>query len=117
MQEQIYNLKAENDRLKRINDELRSIIRRKKEQLKTVNYMLFEEKDMTKNEWKLRYKFAQKDRRYQSYRYMAKKYKTCLQEIKAIAEYIMTSDTEKWTLDEPFKQIEKILELTKAEEE
>ena len=49
MQEQIYNLKAENDRLKRINDELHSIIRRKKEQLKTVNYMLFEEKDMTKN--------------------------------------------------------------------
>ena len=48
---------------------------------------------------------------------MAKKYKTCLQEIKAIAEYIMTSDPEKWTLDEPFKQIEKILELTKAEEE
>lgn len=40
-----------------------------------------------------------------------------LQEIKAIAEYIMTSDTEKWALDEPFKQIEKILELTKAEEE
>lgn len=40
-----------------------------------------------------------------------------LQEIKAIAEYIMTSDTEKWTLDEPFKQIEKILALTKAEEE
>lgn len=43
--------------------------------------------------------------------------KSYLQEIKAIAEYIMTSDTEKWTLDEPFKQIEKILELTKAEEE
>lgn len=44
-------------------------------------------------------------------------YKQTLQEIKAIAEYLMTSDTEKWTLDEPFKQIEKILELTKAEEE
>ena len=43
--------------------------------------------------------------------------KQTLQEIKAIAKHIMTSDTEKWTLDEPFKQIEKILELTKAEEE
>lgn len=87
-EEQVKELKAENERLKRINDELHSIIRRKKEQLKTVNYMLFEEKDMTKNEWKLRYKFAQKDRRYQSYRYMAKKYKTCLQEIKEYAECI-----------------------------
>lgn len=45
-------------------------------------------------------------------------YLQALQEIKEIVEYIMTSDTEKWTLDEPFKQIEKILDLiTKAEEE
>jgi len=84
--EDIKQLKAENERLKRINDELHSIIRRKKEQLKTVNYMLFEDKDMTKSEWKLKYKLAKKDRRYQSYQYMAKQYKTCLQEIKGIAE-------------------------------
>ena len=49
---------------------------------------------------------------------LCENYRTTLQEIRAIAENIMTSDTEKWTLDEPFKQIDKILDLiTKAEEE
>ena len=61
---------------------------RKKEQIKNLNYMLFEEKEMSTQEWKLKYKLANKERKFIQYKDIVSKklqdYCKTLDEIKEI---------------------------------
>lgn len=122
----IVELKAENERLsswlassEKQRKEVCNVIHKKKEQIQTLKYMLFDEKEIPKDKFTMYYRIAQNERRTKSHRDLCtnivKKYKQTLQEIKEIAEAdVHIVGDEKFYYD----SIEKILQvITKAESE
>lgn len=101
--DEVAELKAECEKLKswldKAEQEQKKFIdknRELKQQVKTLNYMLFDEKEMSKNEYTLKYKLADKERRWTQYKHLTKgkldKYKQALQEIRDIAENVCRDD-------------------------
>ena len=97
-------IKAENERLsswlassEKQRMEVCNVIHKKKEQIQTLKYMLFDEKEIPKDKFTMYYRIAQNERRTKSHRDLCtnivKKYKQTLQEIKEIAEQCMNKDT------------------------
>lgn len=97
---QLQRAKAENEKLKewlenkeKAYNHLCNVNNRKKEQIKNLNYMLFEEKEMTIQEWKLKYRLANKERKFIQYKEITNKrlnnYKQALEKIK---KYIKDND-------------------------
>lgn len=119
-------LKVENEKLtswlessERQKKEVCNVIHKKKEQIQTLKYMLFDEKEIPKDKFTMYYRIAQNERRTKSHRDLCtnivKKYKQTLQEIKAIAEN--GTKTEDYLLGQRYTDlIDRILDLiTKAE--
>lgn len=97
MQQENAELKAENEKLtswlassEKQKTELCNVIHKKKEQIQTMKYMLFDEKEIPKDKFTMYYRIAQNERRTKSHRDLCtnivKKYRQTLQEIKDIAE-------------------------------
>jgi CRISPR/Cas system CMR-associated protein Cmr5 small subunit len=128
----IETLKAENERLKEENERLSSwlassekqrkevcnVIHKKKEQIQTLKYMLFDEKEIPKDKFTMYYRIAQNERRTKSHRDLCinivKKHKQTLQEIKAIAEDAYENESE-YQATGVYSEI--LQKITKAEEE
>lgn len=94
---QLSELKAENERLsswlassEKQRMEVCNVIHKKKEQIQTLKYMLFDEKEIPKDKFTMYYRIAQNERRTKSHRDLCtnivKKYKQTLQEIKEYCE-------------------------------
>lgn len=92
-QGKIAELKAENEKLaswlessEKEKKELCNVIHKRKEQIQTLKYMLFDEKEIPKDKFTMYYRIAQNERRTKSHRDLCtnivKKYKQTLQKIK-----------------------------------
>ena len=103
--------KAENEKLKewlenkeKAYSHLCNANNRKKEQIKNLNYMLFEEKEMTTKEWKLKYRLANKDRKFIQYKEIANKklndYKQALKDIREDMEKDTTCESRECGCDD-----------------
>ena len=110
---QLQRVKAENEKLKewlenkeKAYNHLRDANNRKKEQIKNLNYMLFEEKEMTTQEWKLKYRLANKERKFIQYKEITNKrlnnYKQALEDI--IKYCNVYSKTEDYVIDQTFNE-------------
>lgn len=123
---QLAELKAENEKLaswlessENEKKELCNVIHKRKEQIQTLKYMLFDEKEIPKDKFTMYYRIAQNERRTKSHRDLCtnivKKYKQTLQEIKKIANYWQN----RWWNDIDERQgFDEILDLiTKSESE
>lgn len=110
---QLQRVKAENEKLKewlenkeKAYNHLCNANARKKEQIKNLNYMLFEEKEMTTQEWKLKYRLANKERKFIQYKEITNKrlnnYKQALEDI--IKYCNVYSKTEDYVIDQTFNE-------------
>ena len=134
LQEENAELKAENEKLiswlessEKQKKELCNVIHKKKEQIQTMKYMLFDEKEIPKDKFTMYYRIAQNERRTKSHRDLCtnvvKKYRQTLQEIKEIAERNIFLSPKLLEINGDIGQIQniaitQILDLiTKAEEE
>ena len=123
LEQEVKQLKAENEKLtswlessEKQKKELCNVIHKKKEQIQTMKYMLFDEKEIPKDKFVMYYRVAQNERRTKSHRDLCtnvvKKYRQTLQEIKEIAKTGMHCEGMGCDF------MPKILDLiTKAEEE
>lgn len=109
----IKNLQDENTQLKewlenkeKACNHLRDVNARKKEQIKNLNYMLFEEKEMTTKEWKLKYRLANKERKFIQYKEITNNklnsYKRAFEDI--IKYCNIYSKTEDYVIDQTFNE-------------
>lgn len=127
--EEFTKLKVENTELKAENEKLTSwlassekekkklcnVIHKKKEQIQTMKYMLFDEKEIPKDKFTMYYRIAQNERRTKSHRDLCtnvvKKYRQTLQEIKKICKNSHTSASEDY-----YRTADKILDLINKSE-
>ena len=110
---QLQRVKSENEKLKewlenkeKACNHLRDVNARKKEQIKNLNYMLFEEKEMTTQEWKLKYRLANKERKFIQYKEITNnKLNNYKQVFEDIIKYCnVYSKTEDYVIDQTFNE-------------
>lgn len=136
-QGKIAELKAENEKLtswlassEKEKKKLCNVIHKKKEQIQTMKYMLFDEKEIPKDKFTMYYRIAQNERRTKSHRDLCtnvvKKYRQTLQEIENVLSWVDSSNVwyngqKAYMGDELIEflksRIINIINSTKAEEE
>ena len=96
MENKIIELEKQLQRKKVQNDKLSDIIRKRNEQIKNLNYTLFEYRDLTPDTAKANLKISKLERKYSSmkgrYKYELDKFKQALTRIKKISEHCINKD-------------------------